>query len=93
MNTFLSKEYTSESLTAVSTTFEDGMEKRNLYQSQNGRRFRCRFCLRRKNNLSRSVKSGKVESGKCACVYDVYKLKNKIENKRNPSDNTSNVLT
>jgi hypothetical protein len=30
-DTFLSREYTSESLTAVSTTFEDGMEKRNLY--------------------------------------------------------------
>jgi hypothetical protein len=31
--------------------------------------------------------------GKCACVYDVCKVKNKIENERSPSDNTSNVLT
>jgi len=64
------------------------VEKRNPYQSKNRRRRR--FCVPRKiHHIYQGQR--RQYAGKCACVYGVCSVKNKIENETNLTDCTSNL--
>jgi hypothetical protein len=83
-----------ESRSSITNTFHNVVEKRNLYQSKNDadplNLRRRRFGVRRKGC---HIYQGQLwqYAGKCACVYGVCSVKNKIEKGTNLTDCTYNL--
>jgi hypothetical protein len=78
----------TESRSSIRNTFHDDVEKQNPYKSKNRRRRR--FCVRR---IMYHIypEQRRQDAGKCACVYGICSVKNKIENETNLTDCTSNL--
>jgi hypothetical protein len=78
---------TTQSRSSITNVFHNVVEKRNPYQSKNRRRRRFR--------VRRTIYIYQVQwrqyADKCACLYAKCSLNNKLENKTNLTDCTSNL--